>query len=289
MSVREKYRVKKIFNNNVILAEKTKLKENDEAQELIFIAAGIGFSTNKGDLFQKDEYQIEKEFVPLKGDKRNNYFQLLEEVDSKIIKATEEIITMINQELDQNINQYIRIGLTDHIAFTLKRIKKGLEIINPFLIETRTLYKREFMLAKKAVAILENNFKISIPEGEIGFIAFHIHGAINNNEVSKTVKNTSIIKKLVAEVEAELGTELEYESLNYARLVNHLRFALERIESREKTSNPLLENIKKDFTKSYQLAGKLAKIIESRFDYQVPEDEKGYLALHLHRLKRDFS
>jgi len=283
-AVKEKYKVKKIFNNNVILAEK-----GDEKQELILIASGIGFSTSKGDLFTKNDYQIKQEFVPLAGDKRSNYFQLLEEVDSQIIQATEEIITMVNEELDDDINQYIRIGLTDHVAFTLKRIKEGLEIINPFLMETRTLYKTEFQLARRAVKILERHFEISIPEGEIGFIAFHIHGAINNSEVSKTVKNTSIIKQLVAKVEEELGEKLEYDSLNYARLVNHLRFALERIESRENNTNPLLENIKKDFKESYQLANKLAEIIESRFDYQVPEDEKGYLALHLHRLNREFN
>lgn len=283
MSVRENYKVKKIFNNNVILAEK-----GTEKQELILIATGIGFATTKGDIFTKEDYQIKQEFVPLAGEKRSNYFQLLEEVDSRIIQATEKIITMVSEELDEDINQYIRIGLTDHIAFTLKRIRKGLEIINPFLMETRTLYKKEFQLARKAVKILEDNFEISIPEGEIGFIAFHIHGAVNNSEVSKTVKNTSIIKQLVAKVEEELDQKLEYDSLNYARLVNHLRFALERIESRENNSNPLLENIKKDFKESYQLAGKLAEIIESRFDYQVPEDEKGYLALHLHRLNRDF-
>jgi transcriptional antiterminator len=283
MSVREKYTVKKIFNNNVILAEKKGKKE-----ELILIGKGIGYNTKKDEVFNKDDYQIEKEFIPLEGDKRNNYFQLLEEVDSKIIEATEEIITMINEEFNNDINQYIRIGLTDHISFTLKRIKKGLEIINPFLVETRTLYKTEYKLAEKAVKILENRFEIDIPEGEIGFIAFHIHGAINNSEISKTVKNTSIIKQLVAKVEEELGEELEYDSLNYARLVNHLRFALERIEKRENNANPLLENIKKEFKETFKVAGELAKIIESRYDYQVSEDEKGYLALHLQRLKRDF-
>lgn len=273
MSVREKYKVKKIFNNNVILAEKNKSK-----QEFILLANGIGFATQKGDMFAKKDFKIEKEFVPLTGEKRNNYFQLLEEVDSKIIQATEQIITMINQELNKDINQYIRIGLTDHIAFTLKRIREGLEITNPFLVETRTFYKKEFQLAKKSVEILETTFKIKIPEAEIGFIAFHIHGAINNSEVSKTVKNTSIIKDLVAKVELELDQKLEYDSLNYARLVNHLRFALERIESRENNNNPLLDNIKKDFKETYKIAGKLAEIIEKRFDYKVPEDEKGYLA-----------
>lgn len=283
MTTREEYRVKKIFNNNVILAEKI-----TKAQELVLIGTGIGFAVKNGDKFNKEDYEIKKEFFPLAGEKRHNYFQLLEEVDSKIIHITEEIITMINKNLKENISQYIRTGLTDHIAFTLKRIREGIKITNPFLVETRTLYKKEFMLAKKAVEILENEFEISIPEGEIGFIVFHIHGAINNSEVSKTVRNTSIIQDLVTKVESELGKQLEYDSLNYARLVNHLRFALERIDSRKNNPNPLLENIKKDFKESYQLAGELAKIIETRYDYQVPADEKGYLALHLQRLKRDF-
>ncbi|WP_245750901.1 BglG family transcription antiterminator [Halanaerobium salsuginis] len=274
----------KIFNNNVILAENCLKK-----QEFILIATGIGFSNKQGDTFLRDDYQIKQEFIPLTGDKRNNYFQLLEEVDSKIIQATEEIIAMINQELTADINQYIRIGLTDHIAFTLKRIKKGMEIINPFLVETRTLYKKEFQLARQAVAILEKWFELVIPEGEIGFIAFHIHGAINNNEVSKTVKNTSLIKQLVAKIETEMGQKLEYDSLNYARLVNHLRFALERIESSENNINPLLDNIKTDFKTSYKLAEQLAELIEERLDYKVPEDEKGYLALHLHRLEKNLN
>ncbi|MCC3146013.1 PRD domain-containing protein [Halanaerobium sp. Z-7514] len=283
MAAREFYRIKKVFNNNVVLAEK-----DAEAQEYILIGKGIGFSSQKGKTINKNNFEIEKEFIPLEGEKRKNYLRLLEEVDSKVIAVTEEIITLVGDELGEDINQYIRIGLTDHIAFTLKRIKDGIEIVNPFLTETRTLYKKEYSLAKKAVEIMEKNFKLEIPEAEVGFIAFHIHGARSNSEVSKTVKNTSLIKKLVAKVEAEIGHNLAYESLNYARLVNHLRFALERIENnKEDNLNPLLENIKNNFAESFSLAAKLAEIIELRLDCEITEDEKGYLAIHLQRLKRE--
>lgn len=195
---------------------------------------------------------------------------------------------MVADELEEDINQYIRIGLTDHIAFTLKRIRDGIEIANPFLAETRTLYNEEYSLAKKAVKMMEKSFNLKIPEAEVGFIAFHIHGARSNSEVSKTVQNTSLIKKLVSKVETEIGHKLAYQSLNYARLINHLRFALERIENNNDDNiNPLLDNIKDNFAESFNLAAKLAEIIENRLDCKITEDEKGYLAIHLQRLKRE--
>jgi transcriptional antiterminator len=282
MAAAEKYIIKKIFNNNVILAE-----DISSERELIFIGKGIGFSRKNGDQITKSELKIDKEFAPIKGEKRENYIQLLEEVDSKIIGITEEIIAMASQELNEELDQHIRIGLADHIAFSIKRIKDGIEVANPFLAETRTLYNEEYNVAEKAVKMISDRFDLDIPESEVGFITLHIHGARNERGISKTLKNTSLIKKLVTKVETELGEDLAYESLNYARLVNHLRFALERIETGASNPNPLLENIKENFDFSFKLAEKLAIIIEGKFDYQVPESEKGYLALHLHRLKRD--
>jgi len=282
MAEAEKFIIKKVFNNNVILAEKNSIEG-----ELIFVGKGIGFSYKKGDKFFKSELKIDKEFSPLQGEKRENYIQLLEEVDSKVIGVTEEIIAMVSSELGEELNQHIRIGLTDHIAFSLKRIQDGIEVANPFLAETRTLYNEEYKLAEKAVQMLSERFELEIPESEIGFITFHIHGSRNEKGISKTLKNTTVIKELVTKVESELGRKLSYESLNYARLVNHLRFALERIEIDASNPNPLLKNIKKNFDFSFQVAEKLAKIIEEKFNSKVPEAEKGYLALHLERLKRD--
>jgi len=283
MSSLEKYFVKKVFNNNVILVEKDEM-----GTELILIGRGIGFSKSSGDNFLKNELEIEKEFVPLQGEKRENYLQLLEEIDSQVISLSEEIISMINERFSEDLDPHIRIGLTDHIAFTIRRINEGMEVANPFLAETRTLYSREYNIAQIAVNMIEEEFEIEIPEGEVGFIALHIHGARKKRGVSKTLKNTSLIKDLVSRIEENLSRELDYDSLNYARLVNHLRFALERIEKAHNNENPLLENIKDNFKDSYQLAGELAEIINERLDYQVSEDEKGFMALHLQRLKKEF-
>ncbi|MBM7558218.1 glucose PTS transporter transcription antiterminator GlcT [Halanaerobacter jeridensis] len=278
------YKVKKIFNNNVVLAQK-----RNNNKELILLGKGIGFGTTKGDIIQRDEVTIDKEFVPIKGEKKEAYQKLLNEVDEQVIGVTEEIIAMVSSQLEEELNEHIRIGLADHIAFALKRIEDGMDLTNPFLTETKTLYQEEYELAQEAIDMIEQRFDVSMPESEVGFITLHIHGARENRGVSKTLKYTSLIQKMVAKVEEKLGEKLSYETLNYARLVNHLRFALERVEKDEVNPNPMLDDIKDKFPRAYQISIKLAQMIEEELKVDVPKDEVGYLAMHVQRLRRDLN
>ncbi|MFO7819679.1 MAG: transcription antiterminator [Halanaerobacter sp.] len=277
------YKVKKIFNNNVVLAQ----KGNNLNEEYILLGTGIGFGVNEEEIIKQDEVEIDKEFVPIKGEKKEAYQRLLNEVDEEVIGLTEEIIAMVSSQLEEDLNQHIRIGLSDHIAFALKRIEDGMDLTNPFLAETKTLYQEEYQLAKEAIEMIEERLGVPMPESEVGFITLHIHGARENRGVSKTLKYTSLIQKMVAKVEGKLGTELSYESLNYARLVNHLRFALERVEQNEVNPNPMLDDIKERFPKAYEISRSLAQMIEEGLELKVPQDEVGYLAMHVQRLKRD--
>ncbi|AGB41403.1 transcriptional antiterminator [Halobacteroides halobius DSM 5150] len=278
------YLVKKVFNNNVILATK---KANNKHEEVVLVGRGLGFSKSEGDIISKAEVEVEKEFVPADKEKKETYQQLVAEVDEEVIGLTEEIIAMVSSQIEEELDKHIHIALADHICFALKRIKDGAKITNPFLHEIKTLYNEEYKLAQKAAKIIKDRTNISIPEGEIGFITLHIHGARENRGMTKTVEYTSLIKSMVERVKEELDIEISYESLNYARLVTHLRFALERIEQDEVNKNPFLDDIKNNFKGSYQLAAKLTQLIEDKFEYQVPEDEIGYLAMHLQRLRKD--
>ena len=279
------YKVKKIFNNNVVLAQ----KRNDTNKEFILLGNGIGFGTSKGEIINRQEVNIDKEFVPIKGEKKEAYQKLLNEVDEQVIGVTEEIIAMVSSQLKEELNEHIRIGLADHIAFALKRIEDGMDLTNPFLTETKTLYKEEYELAQEAIDMIEQRFDVAMPESEVGFITLHIHGARENRGVSKTLKYTSLIQKMVAKVEEKLGEKLSYETLNYARLVNHLRFALERVEKDEVNPNPMLDDIKEKFPQAYQISIKLAQMIEEELKVDVPKDEVGYLAMHVQRLRRDLN
>jgi transcriptional antiterminator len=153
----EGYKIKKILNNNVVLAT----QHNDEK---ILFSKGIGFTNNIGDIVPNGT-KIEKVFSIEDKDNSTKFNKLVSTVDNEIIGISEEIIYMVGKELNEELDEKIHIALADHIAFTLNRLTKNDEIFNPFLVETETLYKKEFEIAKKATSLLEKRTKIEIPEG----------------------------------------------------------------------------------------------------------------------------
>ncbi|SJZ94506.1 glucose PTS transporter transcription antiterminator GlcT [Selenihalanaerobacter shriftii] len=275
------YRIEKILNNNVILAS-----INSE-EEIIVIGKGLGFNSSIGDVISADDSRINKTFIAIDEENKNKYQKLVETVDEEVIGVTEDIIVMASEKLDNELDEHIHIALADHIQFALKRLNEGLKISNPFQTEIQTLYTKEYSVAKEAAALIEKRLEIKLPIEEVSFITLHLHAARNNLGVSKTVKHTSLIKEMVDIIEQELAINLTKESLNYARLITHLRFGLRRIEEGEPNHNPILDKIKKDFISSYRLAEQLALMIKERLNLDVSDDEIGYIALHLQRLKKN--
>lgn len=273
----EYYKVIKVFNNNVILA-------NQSGIEKVLYEKGLGFGKHLGDIIDFNT-PIAKIFSIQDKANSDNFLKLTTSVDSSIVALCEEIIYMISKELDEDLNEKIHISLTDHIAFTIKRLRENEEIQNPFLIETETLYKREFQLASKAVKILEEKLHISIPEGEIGFIALHIHSSRNNGKLSNTIKYAFLSNSITELVELELSLSIDRRSLDYARFITHIRFAIERILNNNPIKNELLSSIKRKYKKSYSIAKKAASLIETQLCVNVVDDEIGYIAAHIERFK----
>lgn len=271
------YMIIKIFNNNVILV-------SYESKEKIILGRGIGFGKHIGDTIQSSP-SIDKVFALEGYGSSDKFNELITKVDDKIIGMCEEIIYMISKELNEELDEKIHISLTDHIAFTLYRLQHNDEINNPFLVETETLYKREFDIAQKAVKMLENETGVCIPEGEVGFITLHIHSARNRGKLSNTIKYAYISNSIVELIEDELNIQIDKNSLDYARFVTHIRFAIERIMNNSPIKNELLYAIKKQFKNSYKLSKKVATLIESELGMKVEEDEIGYIAMHIEKLR----
>jgi len=268
------FQVIKVFNNNVILAW-----DKDRMEEAVLVGKGLGFGAKPKDIIKENKIEKIFYFVDKSKVEQLNLF------NKDIIGITEEIISMVSQAMKEPLNEHIHVALADHIAFTLERLKMGLEIANPFMEEIKALYPAEYELACKAAKMIEEKFQIEIPDGEKGFIAMHFHSARANRELSKTVKNTSMINKMIEIIEQELQMKLERKNLNYARLTIHLRFTLDRIETGTFIKNPLLNRIEKEFASSYKIAQKIAKYIYEKTGKAPSKDELGYLALHIQRIK----
>lgn len=272
------YLVKKAFNNNAVLVSQGQ-------SEYILIGKGIGFNKKKGSMIMASD-AIEHVFIQVDEKSKPQYEQLLDQVDEKILKVAEEIIAMAEADLGEKLHKDIHLGLIDHINFAMSRIKEGISIVNPFLLETKMLYKKEFAIAQKAVALLKEQMGVEIPESEIGFITFHIHGGRGGTKKEEALSYVKAMSKVIPYIEDKLGRDFEESSFDSVRLVAHLRGLIDRCTRGETIENLLLDKMKKELPFEYKISENIGLILQKNIGIVVPENEIGYIALHLYKLQQ---
>ncbi|MFY0759373.1 MULTISPECIES: glucose PTS transporter transcription antiterminator GlcT [Metabacillus] len=276
--MKESFTIKKVLNNNVLIAE------HDSYEEVVLIGKGIGFGKKRGDMMQEDSY--EKMFVLTNQKEQEQFKMLLPFVDEDMIEVVSDVIHFIAERVKLPLNEHIHIALIDHITFAIKRLQKGMDIKNPFLIETKTLYPNEFLVAEEVIHMINDRLKVNLPEGEIGFIALHIHSAITNKPIADVNQFSQLINQLVGVIEDSMKIKVNHDSVNYLRLVRHLRYTIERVLSGETVEEPekftLL--LKKEYPLCYNTSWKMIKVMQQFLKKPVYEAEAVYLTLHLYRL-----
>jgi transcriptional antiterminator len=270
--------VLKSYNNNIISV-------NINEEERILFGKGIGFGKKFGDIIEKGT-EVEKVFVIEDEDNLRNFKQVIENVDEEFLILCEKMISYIASELEEDLDERIHIALVDHLNFAVKRLSNNEEIENPFLSEIKALYQKEYALAEKVAETLQNEKKLTIPVSEIGFIALHIHSARSSGKLSNTLKNTYLINSIVEYVEKQMDVQIDKNSLDYARFLTHLRFAIKRILVNICIKNDFIKEIKSKYKLSYKIANGVSKILITQLEKDVTVDEIAYLAMHIERFRR---
>lgn len=272
--------IKKVLNNNVLIAA------HPSYQEVILIGKGIGFNRTKSDTIDTDK--VEKLFVLTNEKEQMNYIKLLPLIKNELLDVIISAIELIEQKADAELNEHIHVALTDHLMFAVSRVSAGMKMKNPFLVETRVLYPKEYEIASEVVTLIHDKTGISLPVGEIGFIALHIHSAVTNKNLSEVNLYSQLVSRLVTIVEEQLEMEIDKESIEYMRLVRHLRFAIERVANGEHVEEPVAISslLKEEYPVCYNLAWKIIKVIQQTLKKHVFDAEAVYITMHLQRLQK---
>jgi len=274
----ESFKIKKVLNNNVLIAE------HESYQEVVLIGKGIGFGKKKGETISEET--VEKMFVLKNKKEQEQYKMLLPFIEEEMIAIVSEVIDYISEKVGLPLNEHIHIALTDHITFAIKRLQQGMDIKNPFLTETKTLYPKEYEVAKEVIDIINKKLSVSLPEGEIGFIALHIHSALTNKSVSEVNRFSQLISELMNIIEDSMKIKIDKESINYMRLVRHLHHTIERIMKDETVEEPekIRLLLKNEYPLCYNTAWKMIKVMQQTLKKSVYDAEAVYLTMHLYRL-----
>lgn len=272
----DSYKILKSLSNNVIISEK-----NDKLY--VLIGKGIGFGKKNGEDII-DSKNIEQTFVKIADTEKEAYKNIVKSLDKAILAVTEEIIALAITTLQEELNSHVHVALADHINFAIKRTQEGIDIINPFSSEIEAIYSKEYSLAQRAIDLIHDRLGVKLPESEVGFIALHIYSARVNEKVTKSLKYTSITKDVVEYIKDTLGISIDSKSTEYARFICHLRYAIDRVENEKVLKNIFLPTIKKELKKEFKLAQNVCSYISEIIGKKVPDDEVGYVAIHMERL-----
>lgn len=273
----DQYIIQKVLSNNIVQCQKIGADE-----DCIVQGKGIGFQRKRGDLLPNE--LIEKIYFKQDHKKINQYLNLVEKCDPVLVEAVEEIIRRMEKRFGNVYDEYVHIALLDHLNFSLYRYQNNIEINNIFLEEYRLLYAQEYEFAKEMVAYIDACMHVELPESEIGFITLHFHSALHKESVSKSSLYMQIIAACLALIETRLGIALDVGSVERMRLVTHLKFALQRADQSIEVANPILESLKQQYPKIYEIAVDLAEMMETNYGIILPEGELGYLVLHIQNI-----
>lgn len=277
-------KIKKVLNNNAVIAIA------DQCEEIVVTGLGLAFKKKAGD--ELDKEKIECTFRMESQEISRKLRNLINKIPIEYVEVTEEIISLAKRTLKTKLNENIYLTLTDHISFAVDRIRNQIRVTNPLIWEIKRFYMEEYNIGLKALDIIEKRLGIRFPQDEAASIAIHIVDAELNEEMSQVVNMIKIIHDSLNIIKYHFRIELQEESLEYQRLVTHLKFFAQRIIGSENSSaieDNLFEIIRQQYVQAYECAMKIKKYAMEQYNFQISEPELTYLIVHIERVIRSLS
>jgi transcriptional antiterminator/mannitol/fructose-specific phosphotransferase system IIA component (Ntr-type) len=219
----------------------------------------------------------------------SSYQELLNLINSSQVKTIKDIIRSVEKELDFSFTDAAFSALVLHIVIALQRILKNKDIN----MNSRQLLllkkKKEFEIAGKIVAELENEFELEIPESEIGYITLHLLGAkfrrkgeVNfNNDKLFDDRLLNLTYQLVEIAGRILNLNLTNDQDLIYGLALHLKPTLNRIKYNLNIENQLVNDIKEKYPRIYRASKIAAGVVQTEIQGEISEEEIGFIAMHI--------
>ena len=182
------------------------------------------------------------------------------------------------------IDRSILFPMADHIEFAVRRIRNNEQISNPLTEDIRILFYKEYKVAECMKQLLADMLGVEIDEHEIGYIALHVHSAIEEEKVSQAMQVARAVRECISLVEKQTGKKIDIMSLSYNRLMNHIRYMIARSLNGEKLKVSMNDYMEIKFPKAYKMAVKVCDEVEKNLKLKLEDVEIGYLAIHIERV-----
>lgn len=273
------YRIKKVLNHNTVIGI-----QMENHQEYLIMGKGIGFGKKVNERVEarKEDAVYSLQASTDRGDAR----ELVREISPECLEIASEVLDEA-EKIFGKIDRSILFPMADHIEFAVKRMKNGEQISNPLTEDIRVLFHMEYKAASCIVPILARRMNLQIEEDEVGYIALHIHSAIEDEKVSQAMQMARAVRECISLVEEEIGRPINVMSLSYNRLMNHIRYMVARAISGERLKVNMNDYMGIKFPQAFRTAEIICERVGKSLKCQLNDVEIGYLAMHIERVTSD--
>lgn len=212
----------------------------------------------------------------------DNIYEIL---NSDYLERVTKTLTRMDEPRLKSMTESSFTGLIIHLTISLDRIMQG-EVIENELPEEYKL-EDEYGLAVKILKNLEDEFKISIPDQELGYIMLHIKGSKlqYSNQANAPYpigaeEILDIVDQMIDAFDEELAYELKLDEDFIHGLLVHLEPTFIRLKNKMNIYNPILKDIKEEYPDIFKKCKNAAKIITRVTGFEVNDEEVGYLTMH---------
>ncbi|MBQ7888786.1 MAG: PRD domain-containing protein [Erysipelotrichaceae bacterium] len=274
-------KVIKVLNNNALLA-----KDESTNKEVVLLGKAVGFG-----LKINDEVQLPSDaqmYILQDKTERGESAQLISKLNPVFLEISHQLLNEARKKF-REVDSAILLPLADHLAFAYERLTKKVDIHNPLVDELKLLYEEEFQCASLALTLFEQQFSITLPEDEIGYIALHLHSAVEHDRLDQSMQIAHILNEAIVQMEKECQLHVDRNSLSYSRLMTHIRYLLARIKKNEVLNLDMDHYVKTNYPYAYQMACTITERLEKLLNKEIAKCERGYLGLHVERVRQQAS
>lgn len=225
----------------------------------------------------------EYEFLEMLKNPRENQRSLLEIIQIEKLTLAHQLIREMTQRHDLQLTDHTHMTLTIHLSFAILRMAQNqlIMIDDHLLDELRNDDK--YTIALDMAAVIQEMFKIEIPDAELGYLTIHLKGArlrasVLNQRDKRTSVYTLACRALIVDVSQRLQVPFEKDSAVLEGLLKHIEPAVYRLERGLDLYNPLATRIMSAYPKLFEAT---KEGLEKCFDHlQFPDGEIAYVVLY---------
>lgn len=219
----------------------------------------------------------------------NQFFKTLHyHVQSNFFDQTlslEEIARIVLEECQDaklKLSDFVLQNLVVHIALAMVRIKSGFEIKNLSCQMSNNDTERK--VAKKILARISEVSNQEFPVQEVDYITLHLLAKSQLSQETQTKISKEEMKRSLVQTFQALGLDDIYHFSSdfqlFEGLITHLMTLQIRLDSRITLNNPLVDEVKKNYSDIFFMTKEILENMETFSQVSISDDEIAYVSLH---------